>query len=324
MIFENFIQQYNLGKILSIKTDSVGSGNNYIVETESGKYFAKFFKNDDALNFPEREIKVVNCLREKKVPVAEFVLNKHNEYLTKIDNESGHLQRFLKGITYINNNLPDNILMESAQILGNIHSCLYPHTDNNDNCFLKKISLIQNNLRELQKISEIIKEKKIETNLRIEKELDYRIHLLERYTKADLENIFKEFTFGLTHGDYNCRQLLVDKGKISTVLDFSRASNRPYIWEIVRSYTIGSKKCRNGEIDFIDFEKYMEEYSSRFKLKKFDINYAWEMYKIQLAGSPFGYYEYVYKNDPGVLAFATWRTKIIKAIENQVDLLRLI
>lgn len=322
MICEDFIKQYDLGKIFSIKTDSVGSGENYIIEAESGKYFAKLFANDDTFNFPEQEIRVVNYLRENKVPVVEFVLNKNKEYLTKVENKFGHLQRFLKGKTYDNNTLPQKVLMESAEVLGNIHQCLYPYTNNDDNYFLKKIATTQKNLEELYNIFQKIKIKDAAIMQDLEKDLEYRIQLLEKYGKADLENIFKEFTFGMTHGDYNCRQLLIDKGKISTVLDFSRASNRPYIWEIVRSYTIGSQKCKNGEIDFVDFEKYLEKYSTRFKLKTFDLEYAWEMYKIQLAGSPFGYYEYVYNDNPDVLPFAAWRTKIIRAIEGQSSLKR--
>ena len=138
MICDDFIKQYNLGKVLSIETDAVGSGENYIIDTESGKYFAKLFCNNDVFNFPEQEIKVVNYLRENKVPVVEFVVNKEGEYLTKTGGKCGHLQRFLKGKTYENNKLPQRVLMESAKVLGNIHLCLYPHTNSEDTYFLKK------------------------------------------------------------------------------------------------------------------------------------------------------------------------------------------
>ena len=89
--------------------------------TESGKYFAKLFCNNDVFNFPEQEIKVVNYLRENKVPVVEFVVNKEGEYLKKTGGKCGHLQRFLKGKTYENNKLPQRVLMESAKVLGNIY-----------------------------------------------------------------------------------------------------------------------------------------------------------------------------------------------------------
>lgn len=322
MEFDNFLQQYALGNILSVKADSVGSGENYIVETESGKYFAKLFCDGDAFNFPEQEIKIVNLLREKNVPVVEFILNKNKEYLTRVGKKCGHLQRFLKGNVYMNNSLPQKALMESAKILGNIHACLYPYTNLNDAYFLKKIANVQKNLEELRNIYQQLGNKNDDVAKKVKEDLEYRIKLLEKYAKTDLESAFKNFTFGMTHGDYNCRQLLVEDDKISAVLDFSMASNKSYVWEIVRSYTIGSKKCKNGTIDFSDFEKYLAEYTKYFRLKNFDLDYVWELYKIQLAGSPFGYHEYVYDNNQKVLDFAAWRTQIIRAIEEQKNLKR--
>ena len=319
---EEFLKQYALGEVFSIKKDELGSGENYIIEAESGKYFAKLFRAGDTFNFPEQEIETVNFLRKKGVPVVEFLANKNGEYLTKIGNTRGHLQRFIQGRTYTNNTLPQNVLMESAIILGNIHTYLYPQTDKNDTCFLKKIANVQRNLKDFEAIFQELKNKNDDVSKTLMSDVEYRIKLLDKYCKVDLENIFKDFTFGTTHGDYNCRQFLINDGKISAVLDFSMASNKPYIWEVVRSYTIGSEKCKNGDIDFSDFEKYLGEYSKNFKLKEFDLEYAWEMYKIQLAGSPFGYYEYVYKNNPNVLGFASWRTKVVRAIEEQKSLKR--
>ena len=45
MDIEHLLKQYELGQIRYIKKDQIGSGENYIIQTDKGKFFAKFLNN---------------------------------------------------------------------------------------------------------------------------------------------------------------------------------------------------------------------------------------------------------------------------------------
>ena len=319
MDIEHLLKQYELGQIRYIKKDQIGSGENYIIQTDKGKFFAKFFKIDDLLNNPKLEVMFNDILLKNCIPVAEFIRNKKDKVLTRCGTKIAHIQKFVEGRIYYNNTLPGNILWESAKILGKIHDTLSQYKISNLD-FVEKVSNIQEKLHQHILLHEKIKNSKDVVKYCILDDLDYKINLLQKYSSINLKDFLCNFTYNLSHGDYNCRQLIIHNRKIVAIIDFSRMANVPIAWEITRSFTLGSKTCKNANLDISQFIRYLSGYKKHFTVSNFDAKYMWELYKIQLLGSVFGYEDYIRQGDKKLLDFAIWRTNLIRSINQNSNI----
>lgn len=324
MLNDKLFTHYNLGKVIEIKKDIVGTGNNYFIKTENEQYFVKIFENNDTTNNPYLEVYTNNILRKRNIPVTEFIQNKKNAFITTFENKVAHIQKFITGKFYNNNLVPEHILLKSSRLLGQIHSALEEYTPKKDFSFIKKVTDIQKSLIIHETLLETIKNADFSQKQHIQDDLEYKICLLKRYSQIDLYNFFCQLTHNLSHGDYNCRQLIINNDEISAIIDFSRIGVIPVVWEITRSYTIGCSSCSYGNIDLSDFQKYLAEYQRYFKLSDIDLNYMWEFYKVQLLGSSYGYREYIYDGNNKLLNFAFWRTNLIHSLESDKNLKRLV
>lgn len=106
------------------------------------------------------------------------------------------------------------------------------------------------------------------------------------------------------------------------MIDFASACNLPVIWEIIRSFTIASEKCKESEIDIDSLIEYLENYLLNYSLNENDIRNIFKMYTIQLLRSEYGYKEYF--NDDvydkiKLLRFGFWRTNLIRNMLKNED-----
>ncbi len=136
-----------------------------------------------------------------------------------------------------------------------------------------------------------------------------------RHLPAGITNL----TVCSTRGDYQGCQLIFDENKIRAVIDFSSAAFLPVTWEIMRSFAQSSSSCRaDAKIDIAAFCEYVRAYMEFSPLTENDMLAMPYVYLFQLAGSRYGYSQYLNSDSEdrdGLLRFAFWRTKICREIE---------
>ena len=108
------------------------------------------------------------------------------------------------------------------------------------------------------------------------------------------------------------QQLIYNNDNI-TVIDFENAKKMPIVWEIMRSYSYIYIKAKDGNLDINNMIDYFYECNKYVELNNYDLKYAPYVYLIQLAGSMFGYREYMNDNSKeDLLKFGFFRTKLCK------------
>ena len=218
----------------------------------------------------------------------------------------------------MNQKLPHQLLMESAEWLGKLHSILrnYPLPFGMDIEWLKafcpdKIAAEYDNLLaalETQKLD--IFYEHIKRDLLYKRELVYQL--------SDFDSYYDGITYCASHGDYTCFQYICGKEHILAVIDFSSAKTLPVVWEIMRSYVQSTDSCKDGaEFHLDDFCTYVRRYLDYAPLNRTDLAAMPYVYLNQLSRSKYGYKEYLVtktENRNDLLQFAFWRTDICREI----------
>lgn len=301
---------YDIGQINSIKKDVIGTGENYILDTGSDIYFLKFFAQNSNYDNPAFEIEVCNFLNKKNFPVPEFIPNRQGDYLSETNEVNFHIQRYLDNVETFNvNSLSDILLCESAELLAKMQKALL---DSNKQSDKRNGSL--NNLYSQDKI--IKKQDHFYSVFKddpdLEQDLKFKKEFLDNY---NIENLnLDKITWLTSHGDYNVFQFLIQDEKIKMVCDFSRISNTPVVWELLRSYTLGTKHKIDSE-DFKDkFINYTKIYSQYIELQDTDIDNMFPILASQLLISTFGYSDYEKTKNSQSKNLALSRTKTAKRL----------
>lgn len=125
-----------------------------------------------------------------------------------------------------------------------------------------------------------------------------------------------------THGDYNILQFIYKNNQINAILDFASATKMPIVWEIIRSYSYIDKKAKNGTIDINNLIKCLQKINKYIKLNSYDLEYMPIIYMLQLAGSSFGYKEYLKDNSKQeLLTFAYFRTNLCRYLYTNKEII---
>ena len=123
--FERLLrEQYGL-RLERTEKSSAGAGSDtWFLSCAEGEFVLKFPASSE-INHPESEPELCAFLRENGIPACDFVKNRAGSCVS-VDS-SGRvftLQRHLSGRTLEWNSALETILLESAELLGRIHSVL--------------------------------------------------------------------------------------------------------------------------------------------------------------------------------------------------------
>ena len=316
-------KNYGMEDCFVLKIDE-GSANCYKIENARGSFFLKEFQKKFDRCSIEREIEVCKLVRDIGVPTSEFIAGLDNKYVFEYNGHCFHLQKFIEGYMFAGNDFNDEVLYESAELLGKINLGL-ANIDFLPEGFPDKWFedwTIEKSLKKQKDILESIKASKrtTEEKEKIIEACQEKINLLKIYNKDYLK--YKNLKIVNSHGDYSRLQILCDiaKNKINAVIDFSGAASVPAVWEIIRSYSYGAKECINGSnIDLIKFKKYIEKYLKYGKLDLFDISNMAGFYYYNLLRSTYG----LNSENRNLNDFAIWRTGLCKYLSesyNDIDL----
>ena len=218
---------------LRLQRLQVGAGSNtYRIEADKGIFILKN-PNSNEINNPELEPKLCEFLLERGIAVSQFVKNRHGSYITLVEDEIYHLQRFIEGRNFGLNEAPAWLMEESAKTLGRIHQELksYEHLPEGIGTgFFKHMT--PERVKGSYKASLEIAKQNGESN--IIQGLHRRIELLEDF--KDFQIDLQEISCGNTHGDYFISQIIAGDREIAGVIDWTTACVHPYVWEVIRSF----------------------------------------------------------------------------------------
>lgn len=311
---------YNL-EAVSLEKSSVGAGSDtYFVSCADGKYVVKF-PSVSEINNPEIEPQLCEYLLQKGISVCCFVKNNGGSYIS--EDESGrkfHVQEFIDGRMYDWNTASPQLLSESAETLGRIHSVLRTYeglpTGIGEDFF--RYMTPQNALRSYENTLNTAQGSGEDD---IADELRYRIGLMKRFPKYEFD--LDALTLCPTHGDYFISQLLCSGDCINAVIDWTTACVHPVVWEIMRSYVYAAPECADGNINIGNLVRYFRAYTKHSPLCPYDIQISAKLFYYQIAVCD--YYNQYYTSDAAnrdiYLRQARFSTGLLKWFEGNIDAL---
>ena len=312
-------------KVTDIKKIARGSANLYVLNSQ--KYVVKEYLSTYQEEDLKREVRVVEHLRNKKIPTPEFFLNMHHKRYSIYKGHYIVLEEFIEGYTKENHTLDLEELTEVGRLLGQIIVSLedlkHPLPVEDPSKWFSPVTIEQS----ITKYEELIKsmpESKYQT--KIIKDLRDKIKIL-RDINGNIPQIdWSKITYKNTHGDYNALQLMYKEGKIKAVLDFATACNIPIVWEIIRSYSLCDKEAINGNLNLNNLNQYIQIINNYISLTTEDIKCMPYLYLLQLLHSTYGYKQYL--RDPQneeLLLFGFYRTKLCRYLwENAEKMVRVL
>lgn len=283
---------YDLDVLHSTHAAEGAGSDTWFVTCTEGKYVVKY-PSASEINHPEQEPELCQKLLDAGIPACRFLRNRDGQFIT-VD-EAGrlfHVQSFIDGHTYELNTAPDWLLMESAELLGRIHTVLRDDRSLSVGIgkdffrFMTPENALTSYQRSLEKARQL-------DDASAAADLAWRIGLVQRmphYT-FDLDAL----TCQSTHGDYFISQLICDEQHIAAVIDWTTACVHPVVWEIIRSYVYASPACKDGQIDIPEFLRYVAAYRRHAPLNEADLCSMAPLFFYQLAVCD--YYAQYYASD---------------------------
>lgn len=302
----------NYGLVIKkVKKLDRGSANLYLLNDD--EYVLKEFQSKYNKNEIDKEINIINHLKQDNIPVPEYIKTVDEDYSYVLEGKVITLQKYIKGDILESNNGTLKQTLESAKYLGLIVKSLESleiDLPKNDVSSWYSLETLNEGIEKIKSLQSKVDKNKDE---RIYNDLSDKLYIIEDLkNNFDFKNMDK-ITLKNTHGDYNLLQFIYNDKKISAIIDFVSACKMPVIWEIIRSYSYIDKKAKDGILDIENLKKYVKEFTKYVPLNKFDYEYMPYLYLVQLVTSTFGYKQYINDNSKtSLLEFAYFRTNLCR------------
>lgn len=302
-----FRDEYSLNA-KNIELVSSGSAEIYKIDNE---YILKLFQSKYTKKEILKEVKVINYLKKKNIPVPTYVKTNKNDYVVKIEN------RFLIVQYYIDGKTKDKFegTIDEIKECGYLHGLIVKSLLGYKNVQIDKMDWY-NKKENIAKIKKIIK---MGNNKLIKEDLNKKISMIENlnYDFKDIDKI----TFYTSHGDFSYLQFIYDNGGVKAIIDFIKVKKLPIVWEIIRSFTYMDKDAKNGIINVDNLVLYVKEFMKLVPLSKTDLEYMPYIYVCQLLRSTYGYKEYYLNKNKEALQFAHFRTNLCEYLYKNAEMI---
>lgn len=301
---------YNI-EIYQITKLNRGSANLYSLN--NNKYILKEFQSKYSSDEIEKEIKIINHLKQDNIPVPEYLKTIDGNYSFVYDGRIIIMQRFITGYTIESNTASYNQVLESAEYLGKIVKSLSTLEIDLASSDVNKWFSIESINESIEKHKQLLELIQKDKEPQIYKDLTSKIDMLNNVRDSfDFSDMNKVSVMN-THGDFSLLQFIYEDGRIKAIIDFVSACKMPIAWEIIRSYSYIDPDVKEGQININNLVKYTKTFSKYVLLNKYDLKYMSYLYLVQLLSSTFGYKQYIDDNSKKeLLEFAYFRTKLCK------------
>ena len=302
-----FRDEYSLNA-KNIELVSSGSAEIYKIDNE---YILKLFQSKYSKKEILKEVKVINYLKKKNIPVPTYVKTNKNDYVVKIEN------RFLIVQYYIDGKTKDKFegTIDEIKECGYLHGLIVKSLLGYKNVQIDKMDWY-NKKENIAKIKKIIK---MGNNKLIKEDLNKKISMIENlnYDFKDIDKI----TFYTSHGDFSYLQFIYDNDGVKAIIDFIKVKKLPIVWEIIRSFTYMDKDAKKGIINVDNLVLYVKEFMKLVPLSKTDLEYMPYIYVCQLLRSTYGYKEYYLNKNKEALQFAHFRTNLCEYLYKNAEMI---
>ncbi|MBQ7141017.1 MAG: phosphotransferase [Bacilli bacterium] len=318
-IIEVIKDKYNID-IFNIKKLDRGSANLYSLNDNT--YILKEFQSKYTQEEINKEIAIINHLKQENLLVPEYIQTVTGEYSFKYKEKIVVLQKYIDGYTMESNTANYDQMIESARELGKLVKSLKMinyELPIDDFSSLYDINTINDSIN---KHKELLKKVNGQYEKEIICDIECKIKMLEHIKNNLNFDEIKKITLMNSHGDYSVLQFIYREEKIAAIIDFVAACKMPISWEIIRSYSYIDKKAKNGIINIENLIDYVKEFNKYVKLSKYDIKFMPYIYLLQLLSSTFGYKQYINDNSKiNLLEFGFFRTKLCKYLFDNAKLI---
>lgn len=303
----------NIYNIDVYQVEKLNRGSANLYSLNENKYIFKEFQTKYTKEEIDKEIIIINHLKEDDIPVPEYVKTISGEYSFVYENRIVIMQKFIDGYTMESNTGNYDQILESAEYLGKIIKSLETlkiELPSNDVSSWYSKETINESIEKQQKLLQKIS---ADTYPQIYRDLTDKIFML-KYVRDNLDfRDMDKLTVMNTHGDYSVLQFMYKDGKINAIIDFVSACKMPIVWEVIRSYSYIDPKAKKGKIDIDNLVQYVKRFTNYVELNKHDFKFMSYLYLVQLLGSTFGYKQYIADNSKtSLLNFAFFRTSLCK------------
>lgn len=306
--------QYGL-HLNSEKKSAVGAGSNtWFLNCAEGEFILKYPAVSE-INHPESEPALCAFLRKNGIPACDFLKNKTGRSISRqADGQIFTVQRRFPGVTPEWNSASETVLLESAELLGKIHSVLRNYSALPEGIGAGFFANMTPQ-RALTSYRNSLATAVQRGHWEIADELEWRISLMERFPALTFD--LNRLTLCNTHGDYFISQFLCKDGHLTAVIDWTTACVHPAIWEIMRSFVYGAPCCAEGEIDPQLLERYIAAYCRYGTLNAYDRENLYKLYFYQIAVCDYygQYYTSNTDNREIYLRQARLATKLLKHMD---------
>ncbi|MGN1342570.1 MAG: phosphotransferase [Bacilli bacterium] len=303
----------NIYNIDVYQVEKLNRGSANLYSLNENKYIFKEFQTKYTKEEIDKEIIIINHLKEDDIPVPEYVKTISGEYSFVYENRIVIMQKFIDGYTMESNTGNYDQILESAEYLGKIIKSLETlkiELPSNDVSSWYSKETINESIEKQQKLLQKIS---ADNYPQIYRDLTDKIFML-KYVRDNLDfRDMDKLTVMNTHGDYSVLQFMYKDGKINAIIDFVSACKMPIVWEVIRSYSYIDPKAKKGKIDIDNLVQYVKRFTNYVELNKYDFKFMSYLYLVQLLGSTFGYKQYIADNSKTrLLNFAFFRTSLCK------------
>ena len=313
-------KEYNI-EAIKINPINRGTSNIFRIETMKNKYILKEFVSTRTEESIIKEIEIINFLKKRNIKVPEYIQRINNNFYIKNEERIIIVQKFIEGYTIEDNTGDYEKVIECARIFGKLTKELMDYPELSDENIIEKQfskNKIHLSIERMEKLKRNLK-KENKYREKIIKDMDYKIKIAKEIEKEFKFDILKQITMLNSHGDFSIQQLIYKDSEEPTIIDFEKAMKLPIVWEIMRSFSYIDKDIKNNNINIETLVDYFKEVMKYIKLNKYDLEYAAQIYLVQLIGSTYGYEEY--NNDfeqVKLLNFAFYRTNLAKLLYENI------
>lgn len=210
----DFLENYNLGKLLSHKEIKTGLVNRvYLLKTTKGRYILKIAVRNNPVRV-RYEAELLNYL--KNLPVPKPIKSKNKRLLEDFGRNKAIIYKYLAGRQRSHYNF--KMLEQVGSFLGKMHS----QTIN----FKSKIKRVEYYNFSKAKLNQVFK--------KCYKNRDSKIKAALRYIKKTIPKYIIEdrLPTGAMHIDFKPENTLFIKNKFTGVLDFDNSYNGPLVFDL--------------------------------------------------------------------------------------------
>lgn len=290
-----------------IKLVNGGSAEIYQIDN---KYILKLFQSKYKIEDVEKEIKVINYLKEKQYNVVKYYKTLENKFYLTYNDRVMILEEYIEG--YTKEKFSSSI--DEIKECGYLHGLLVKDLLDYKTDDIQEVDEYFNFENSINKLKKIIA---MGDNKIVISDLESKIKILEKIN-LDLTNIDK-ISYYVSHGDFSYLQFIYKDNKCRAIIDFIRVKKLPIVWEIMRSYSYMDKRGINCEIDIDNLVLYVKEFMKEIKLNKYDLQYMPYIYVCQLLASTYGYKQVYTDNNLELLEFARYRTKLCICVYEHIE-----